>query len=146
MVCQNHCASTIFSLQAIVPVDRALNASNLTPCLHLPWFSLILFLGHLSLFSPPPPPFPIFLLLLLLPPSLPPLPVHRFLLLQFLFLFSFFFLSFLISFFLSYFLSFFLSFFHFLGGLVVTASTSRAEGPGFESRLRRDFFGVESYQ
>ena len=26
------------------------------------------------------------------------------------------------------------------------ASTSRAEGPGFESRLRRDFFGVESYQ
>ena len=23
---------------------------------------------------------------------------------------------------------------------------SRAEGPGFESRLRRDFFGVESYQ
>ena len=26
------------------------------------------------------------------------------------------------------------------------ASASRAEGPGFESRLRRDFFGVESYQ
>ena len=26
------------------------------------------------------------------------------------------------------------------------ASTSRAEDPGFESRLRRDFFGVESYQ
>ena len=26
------------------------------------------------------------------------------------------------------------------------APTSRAEGPGFESRLRRDFFGVESYQ
>ena len=25
------------------------------------------------------------------------------------------------------------------------ASASRAEGPGFESRLRRDFFGVESY-
>ena len=25
-------------------------------------------------------------------------------------------------------------------------SASRAEGPGFESRLRRDFFGVESYQ
>ena len=24
-------------------------------------------------------------------------------------------------------------------------SASRAEGPGFESRLRRDFFGVESY-
>ena len=33
-----------------------------------------------------------------------------------------------------------------LDGLVVTASTSRAEGPGFESRLRRDFFGVKSYQ
>ena len=33
-----------------------------------------------------------------------------------------------------------------LGGLVVKASASRAEGPGFESRLRRDFFGVESYQ
>ena len=31
-------------------------------------------------------------------------------------------------------------------GLVVKASTSRAEGHGFESRLRRDFFGVESYQ
>ena len=26
------------------------------------------------------------------------------------------------------------------------ASTSRAEGPGFESRLRQDFFRVESYQ
>ena len=26
------------------------------------------------------------------------------------------------------------------------ASVSRAEGPGFESRLRREFFGVESYQ
>ena len=26
------------------------------------------------------------------------------------------------------------------------ASASRAEGPGFESRLRRDFFGVESYR
>ena len=25
-------------------------------------------------------------------------------------------------------------------------SASRAEDPGFESRLRRDFFGVESYQ
>ena len=25
------------------------------------------------------------------------------------------------------------------------ASASRAENPGFESRLRRDFFGVESY-
>ena len=31
-----------------------------------------------------------------------------------------------------------------LVGLVVNAS--RAEDPGFESRLRRDFFGVESYQ
>ena len=26
------------------------------------------------------------------------------------------------------------------------ASASRAEDPGFESRLRRDFFEVESYQ
>ena len=26
------------------------------------------------------------------------------------------------------------------------ASASRAEDPGFESRLRQDFFGVESYQ
>ena len=26
------------------------------------------------------------------------------------------------------------------------ASAARAEDPGFESRLRRDFFGVESYQ
>ena len=33
-----------------------------------------------------------------------------------------------------------------LVGLVVKASASRAEGPGFESRLRRDFFGVESCQ
>ena len=33
-----------------------------------------------------------------------------------------------------------------LVGLVVKASASRAEGPGFESRLRWDFFGVESYQ
>ena len=33
-----------------------------------------------------------------------------------------------------------------LVGLVVEASTSRAEDPGFESRLRRDFSGVESYQ
>ena len=33
-----------------------------------------------------------------------------------------------------------------LVGLVVKASASRAEGPGFESRLRRDFFGVKSYQ
>ena len=33
-----------------------------------------------------------------------------------------------------------------LVGLAVKASASRAEGPGFESRLRRDFFGVESYQ
>ena len=31
-------------------------------------------------------------------------------------------------------------------GLVVKAPASRAEDPGFESRLRRDFFGVESYQ
>ena len=35
---------------------------------------------------------------------------------------------------------------HRLVGLVVKASASRAEGSGFESRLRRDFFGVESYQ
>ena len=33
-----------------------------------------------------------------------------------------------------------------LVGLVVKVSASRAKGPGFESRLRRDFFGVESYQ
>ena len=33
-----------------------------------------------------------------------------------------------------------------LVGLVVKASASRAEDPGFESRLRRDFFVVESYQ
>ena len=33
-----------------------------------------------------------------------------------------------------------------LDGLVVKASASRAEDPRFESRLRRDFFGVESYQ
>ena len=33
-----------------------------------------------------------------------------------------------------------------LVGLVVKASTSRAEDPGFESRLRRDFSWVESYQ
>ena len=33
-----------------------------------------------------------------------------------------------------------------LVGLVVKASASRAGGPGFESRLCRDFFGVESYQ
>ena len=31
-------------------------------------------------------------------------------------------------------------------GLVVKASTLRAEDPGFKSRLQRDFFGVESYQ
>ena len=31
-------------------------------------------------------------------------------------------------------------------GRVVKASASRAEGPGFESPLRREFFGVESYQ
>ena len=29
-----------------------------------------------------------------------------------------------------------------LGGLVVKASSSRAENPGFESRLRRDFSGL----
>ena len=33
-----------------------------------------------------------------------------------------------------------------LVGLVVKASVSRAEGPRFKSRLRRDFFGAESYQ
>ena len=33
-----------------------------------------------------------------------------------------------------------------LVGLVVKASASRAEGPGFESRLRRDFFRAKSYQ
>ena len=33
-----------------------------------------------------------------------------------------------------------------LVGLVVKASSSRAEDPGYESRLRRDFFGYESYQ
>ena len=33
-----------------------------------------------------------------------------------------------------------------LVGLVVKASASRAEDHGFEFRLRRDFFGVESYQ
>ena len=33
-----------------------------------------------------------------------------------------------------------------LVGLVVKASASRAEGPGLESRLTRDFLGVESYQ
>ena len=31
-----------------------------------------------------------------------------------------------------------------LVGLVVKASASRAKDPGFESRLRRDFSGVES--
>ena len=50
------------------------------------------------------------------------------------------------SFIHSFILSFFLSFLDRLVGLVVKASASRAEGPGFESRLRRDFFGVESYQ
>ena len=35
---------------------------------------------------------------------------------------------------------------HRLVGLVVKASASRAEDPGFESRWRRDFSGVESYQ
>ena len=33
-----------------------------------------------------------------------------------------------------------------LGGLVVKASASRAEDPGFESCLRGDFSWVESYQ
>ena len=33
-----------------------------------------------------------------------------------------------------------------LVGLVVKAFASRAEDPGLESRLRRDFSGVESYQ
>ena len=33
-----------------------------------------------------------------------------------------------------------------LVGLVVKASTLRAEDPRFESRLWRDFFGVKSYQ
>ena len=33
-----------------------------------------------------------------------------------------------------------------LVGLVVKASALRAEGPGFQSHLRLDFFGVESYQ
>ena len=33
-----------------------------------------------------------------------------------------------------------------LWSLVVKASTSRAEDPGLESRLRGEFFGVESYQ
>ena len=32
-----------------------------------------------------------------------------------------------------------------LVGLVVKVSASRVENPGFESRLRRDFFGVELY-
>ena len=35
---------------------------------------------------------------------------------------------------------------HRLVGLVVKASASGAEDPGFESRFRRDFCGVESYQ
>ena len=33
-----------------------------------------------------------------------------------------------------------------LVGLVVKAFASRAEDPGFKSRLQRDFSGVESYQ
>ena len=33
-----------------------------------------------------------------------------------------------------------------LVGLVVKASASRAEGPGFKSRLRRDFSEVQLYQ
>ena len=35
---------------------------------------------------------------------------------------------------------------HHLVGLLVKASASRGEDPGFESRLRRDFSEVESYQ
>ena len=35
---------------------------------------------------------------------------------------------------------------HRLVGLVVKTSASGAEGPGFDTRLRRDFSGVESYQ
>ena len=30
--------------------------------------------------------------------------------------------------------------------ILMEAGTAQSEGPGFESRLRRDFFGVESYQ
>ena len=37
------------------------------------------------------------------------------------------------------------SFLHCLVGLVVKASSSRVEDSGFESRLRQDFSGVESY-
>ena len=33
-----------------------------------------------------------------------------------------------------------------LVGLMIKASASTAEDPGFESRSRRDLFGVESYQ
>ena len=33
-----------------------------------------------------------------------------------------------------------------LVGLIVKASASRAEDPGFQSHLCQDFFGVESYQ
>ena len=33
-----------------------------------------------------------------------------------------------------------------LAGLVVKASASGADNQGFESRLRRDFSGIESYQ
>ena len=36
-------------------------------------------------------------------------------------------------------------YFYHLVGLVVKASAARAEDPGFESRLLRDFSGVESY-
>ena len=42
--------------------------------------------------------------------------------------------------FVSLFLFFCCCFFYCLFGLVVKASASRAEDPGFESRLRRDFF------
>ena len=39
-----------------------------------------------------------------------------------------------------------LHFLHRLVGVVVKASALRAEDPGFESRLRRDFSGIESCQ
>ena len=39
-----------------------------------------------------------------------------------------------------------LSLFNRLVGLVVKASASRAEDPGFESRLQLDYSGVEFYQ
>ena len=36
--------------------------------------------------------------------------------------------------------------YHCLLGLVVKVSASTAEDPGFKSRVRQDFSGVESYQ